>query len=80
MKRIRGALLILKEWTTFHEQLPPGELRSTERMLDIRNPLDGSVFDSLQDVMRCCPSMRAGDRQDGVLNRHVPFMKDNSHN
>ena len=70
MKRIRGALLILKEWTTFHEQLPPGELRSAERMLDIRDPLEGPGFDSFQDVMRCCPSMRAGDRQDGILKGH----------
>lgn len=23
LRRIRRALLILKEWTTFHEQLPP---------------------------------------------------------
>jgi len=40
-------LLILKEWTTFHKQLPPGELHATERVLDIRNPLDGPVFESL---------------------------------
>jgi hypothetical protein len=61
---------MLKEWNTFHERLSPGELCSIECMLDIRNPPDGPVFDSLQEATQCCPSMRAGDRQDGVLNRH----------
>ena len=70
LKRIRGALLILKEWTTFHERLPPSELRSTGRMLDIHNPLDGPVSDSLQDAKHWCMYMRAGDQQDGVLNQH----------
>jgi hypothetical protein len=71
----------MKEWTTFHEWLSPGELRSTERMLDIRNPLDGPTFDSLQDATQWCPSMRAGDRQDSSQSpQQVLFMKDNSHN
>jgi hypothetical protein len=63
-------LLILKAWTTFHKQLPPGELHATERVLDIRNPLDGPVFDSVQDATQGCRSMRTGSRQDGVLNQH----------
>lgn len=62
--------MILNERTTVHERLPRSDSRSTERMLDLRNPLDGPVFDSLQNATQWAYIMRDGDQQAGVPNPH----------